>query len=130
MKHREDGRIKLYVSQRLLCLRRELPGLFVGGSYTPLRGNQHVAAFVRGSDGQTLVIAAPVQIASLTRGALVAPTGTDVWRDSVLSVPGESGRTFRNLFTDQTVTSTGARGKAVLRLADVFADFPVAALVA
>ena len=69
---REDGRIKLYISQRLLCLRRERPELFVGGSYTPLRGNQHVAAFARAADGQTLVIAAPVQIATLTRGALVA----------------------------------------------------------
>jgi len=51
---REDGRIKLYISHRLLCLRRERPELFVGASYTPLRGNQHVAAFSRGADGQTL----------------------------------------------------------------------------
>ena len=70
---REDGRIKLYISHRLLCLRRERPELFVGGSYTPLRGNQHVAAFSRGADGQTLLIAAPVQLATLTRGATVSP---------------------------------------------------------
>src|SRR6202022_594311 len=65
---REDGRIKMHISQRLLCLRRERPELFVGANYTPLRGNSHVAAFGRGADGQTLVIAAPVQVATLTRG--------------------------------------------------------------
>ena len=76
----EDGRIKLYISHRLLCLRRERPELFVGASYTPLRGNQHVAAFSRGADGQTLVIAAPVQLATVTRGATVPPIGPEVWR--------------------------------------------------
>jgi (1->4)-alpha-D-glucan 1-alpha-D-glucosylmutase len=130
IEHRQDGRIKLYVSQRLLCLRREMPRLFVGGSYAPLRGNQHVAAFIRGADGQTLVIAAPIQVASLTRGVLVPPMGAEVWKETRLSVPGEPGREFRNLFTDETVTTAGAQGKAVLRLADVFADFPVAALLA
>jgi (1->4)-alpha-D-glucan 1-alpha-D-glucosylmutase len=126
----DDGRIKLYVSQRLLSLRRELRGLFVGGAYTPLRGSPHVAAFMRGGDGQTLLIAAPIKIATLTKGALVAPIGTDVWRDGRLSVPGEPGRSFRNLFTDRRVSSEGGRGQAALRLADVFAEFPVAALTA
>src|SRR5262249_20024803 len=79
---REDGRIKLYVTQRLLCLRREMPGLFVGGSYSPLRGTPHVAAFTRQANGQLLIVAAPVLIATLTRGAMIPPLGADVWRDA------------------------------------------------
>jgi (1->4)-alpha-D-glucan 1-alpha-D-glucosylmutase len=125
----QDGRIKLYVSQRLLCLRRERPGLFVGGSYTPLRGNPHVAAFARASDGQALVIAVPVQIATLLRGALAPPIGADVWREELLPVPGEAGRGFENLFTGQRHRAAERPSGAALKLAEVFASFPVAALV-
>jgi (1->4)-alpha-D-glucan 1-alpha-D-glucosylmutase len=125
---REDGRIKLYISQRMLCLRRERPQLFVGGSYTPLRGHQHVAAFARSAHGQTLLIAAPVQIATLTRGALVAPIGQEVWRDHSLSIPGDSSRTYRDVFTGLAVEAHDLNGKAALKLAEVFDQFPVAAL--
>jgi len=125
----EDGRIKLYISQRLLCLRRERPELFVGAHYTPLRGDQRVAAFARSAEGHTLVIAAPVQIATLTRGALLPPIGAEVWREGWLPVPGEPGRVFQDLFTGQRRTAEQRGGKAGLRLADVFSDFPVAALL-
>jgi (1->4)-alpha-D-glucan 1-alpha-D-glucosylmutase len=126
---REDGRIKLYISQRMLCLRRGRPDVFVGGSYTPLRGNQHVAAFARAADGQTLVIAAPVQIATLTRGAMVEPIGPEIWRDDGLRVPGEPGRIYTDLFTGRALTTRPEEGKATLKLADAFGDFPVAALL-
>jgi maltooligosyltrehalose synthase len=113
----------------MLCLRRERPELFVGGSYTPLRGNQHVAAFARAAEGQTLLIAAPIQIATLTRGALVEPIGPDIWRDDSLRVPGEPGRIYTNLFTGRALATRLEDGKATLKLAEVFGDFPVAALL-
>jgi len=126
---RADGRIKLYISQRMLCLRRERRELFVGGSYTPLRGNEHVAAFARAADGQTLVVAAPVQVATLTGRALVAPMGPDIWRDDTLRVPGEPGRIYTDLFTGRSLATTLEDGKATLKLAEVFGEFPVAALL-
>jgi (1->4)-alpha-D-glucan 1-alpha-D-glucosylmutase len=119
----EDGRIKLYVSQRLLCLRRERPGLFVGASYTPLRGNPNVAAFGRAADGQSLLIVAPVQISTLLRGNQNLPIGPEVWRDERLSVPGSAANVYENLFTGQRHTG------AALKLAEVLSDFPVAALL-
>ncbi|MBV9579681.1 MAG: malto-oligosyltrehalose synthase, partial [Chloroflexi bacterium] len=130
LEHTADGRIKLYISQRLLCLRRERPGLFVGGSYTPLRGNPHVAAFARAAEGQTLVIAAPVQIATLLRGNLAPPIGADVWREDLLPVPGEAGRGYENVLTGQRVGAVEGRTGPALKLAEVFSDFPVAALLA
>lgn len=126
---RADGRIKLYISQRLLCLRRERPELFVGASYTPLRGNQHVAAFSRGAEGHTLVVATPVHVATLTRGTLVAPIGPEIWREDTLRVPGEPGRVYTDLFTGCAFATRARAGKATLMLAEVLGDFPVAALV-
>ena len=125
LKARDDGRIKLYLSQRLLCLRRERPRLFVGGGYSPLRGGAHVAAFARSAEGQVLVIAAAVQMATLTRGALALPIGAEVWRETRLQVPGEPGRVYRDLFTDRQLTAA----EAGVRLAEVFGELPVAALL-
>jgi (1->4)-alpha-D-glucan 1-alpha-D-glucosylmutase len=129
LERREDGRIKMYVTHRMLCLRREAHNLFVGGSYAPLRGNQNVAAFARAAEGQTLLVAAPVQIATLTRGAMVAPLGADVWRDQVLPAPGEPGRVYHDLFTGRSLSVVERDRRAVLRLAEVFGEFPVAALL-
>jgi (1->4)-alpha-D-glucan 1-alpha-D-glucosylmutase len=122
---RENAHIKLYLLQRLLCLRRERQHLFVGGSYSPLRGHQHVAAFARSAEGQTLVVAVPVQIATLMRGAMALPIGRDVWRDERLSVPGEAGRTYRDLFTGRELIADQGN----LELAEVFGEFPVAVLL-
>src|SRR5215213_4281416 len=117
----------MYVTQRLLCLRRERPRLFVGGAYSPLRGHPHLAAFARAADGQTLIVAAPVQLASLTRGALIPPMGPEVWRDHMLSVPGEPGRHYQDLFTGRGHVASASGGRAALRVAEMLGDFPVAA---
>jgi maltooligosyltrehalose synthase len=103
-----------------------MPGLFVGGGYTPLRGNQHVAAFARSFEGQHLVIAAPVQVATLARGALVAPVGPELWREERLIVPG---RVYRDLFTARELTAVDVDGRPTLKLAEVLGDLPVAALL-
>lgn len=123
-----DGRIKLYAIHRILCLRRQSPGLFVGGAYSPLRGHRHIAAFARASEGSTLIIAAPVLTATLVRGNLTPPMGTDVWRDEMLTVPQRGP--FQDIFTGRSLTPADKGTSATLRLADVFADFPVAALLA
>ncbi|MBV9169655.1 MAG: malto-oligosyltrehalose synthase [Chloroflexi bacterium] len=120
---REDGRIKLYVTHCLMCMRREQPGLFVGAGYTPLRAGRHACAFARSADGATLVVAAPVQIATLTRGATTVPIAAEVWREDSLVVP--AGR-YCNVFTGQTLDAE----RGALPLAEVFSDFPVAALIA
>ena len=124
----DDGRIKLYATHKLLCLRRQAPGLFVGGAYAPLRGHRHVAAFARASDGRTLIIAAPVLVATLVRGNLTPPLGSDVWRDEKLIVP-QLGP-YEDIFTGRTLTARATGSTARLPLADVFGEFPVAALVA
>jgi (1->4)-alpha-D-glucan 1-alpha-D-glucosylmutase len=130
---REDGRLKLWVSHRLLCTRREQPGLFVGGSYTPLRSGgralkqRHVAAFARQAAGRTLVIAAPVLSATLTRGAMIPPIGPEVWRDDWLAVP--AGASYVDLFTGSTLATLELDGRSVLPLRDVFGELPVAALL-
>jgi maltooligosyltrehalose synthase len=57
------------------------------------------------------------------------PLGADVWRDAVLTLPGEPGQRYADLFTGRTLCAEPHAGRPALRLADVFSDFPVAALL-
>jgi (1->4)-alpha-D-glucan 1-alpha-D-glucosylmutase len=127
LEQRADGRIKLWLTHRLLCLRREHPELFVGGSYTPLRASigQHVCAFARSANGRMLIVAAPVLLATMLRGAEVAPVA-EVWRDEWLAVaPGS----YVDALTGQTIDTSLEGGRSVLPLREVFGVLPVAALL-
>jgi (1->4)-alpha-D-glucan 1-alpha-D-glucosylmutase len=124
----EDGRIKLYVTQRALACRRANPTLFLDGAYEPLavtgpRAN-HAVAFVRRLDEHEVVVAVPRLTIGLTRGE-GAPLG-DVWGDTRLVLPGTAAdNRYRDAFSDEILLAQDAH----LRLADVFAAFPVALLV-
>src|SRR4029078_3650519 len=101
-----------------LCLRRALSSVFVGGSYVPLRARgrahkyQHVAAFARQAEGNTLVIAAPLLVAALLGCVLTASVGEDVWRNDWLTVPlaGE----YRDVLGTRTLQTHEQGGKPAL----------------
>jgi maltooligosyltrehalose synthase len=123
------------VTWRLLELRRTLPGLFVGGGYSPLRAvgrartPRHVCAFARSGAGRTLIVAAPVLIATLLRDLPVQPpVGASVWRDDWLPVPAETA--YRDVFTGRLLEPRAIEGRPALLLREMFGSFPVAALLA
>jgi (1->4)-alpha-D-glucan 1-alpha-D-glucosylmutase len=115
----EDGRPKMFVTSRLLQLRRDNPGLFTAGEYVPLRAEgEHAAnvfAFARRHEGKTAVVVIP-RLAS----KLDAPAA---WGDTVLSLPPGS-EAVRDVFTG-SATASGNR----VRISDVLRDLPVAVLV-
>ncbi|WP_439624338.1 malto-oligosyltrehalose synthase [Gemmata sp.] len=121
--HKEDGRVKVYVTHRALACRRDHPGLFSEGEYAPLAAAgaraDHLFAFARTHAGASAVVAVPRLVAKLCGGA-AEPLG-DVWGDTTLAVP--AGR-WRNVFTGEVLTAADA-----LPAADVFRHFPVALLV-
>jgi maltooligosyltrehalose synthase len=63
------------------------------------------------------------------RVAPSAPIGPDVWRDDLLAVPSDRGRPYCDLFTGRELVPVESGGRTVLKLADVFGSFPVAALL-
>jgi (1->4)-alpha-D-glucan 1-alpha-D-glucosylmutase len=121
----EDGRIKLYTTRRLLELRRRFADLFRDGAYVPLEAKgskrEHVVAFQRGSGETRVVVVVPRLVASLS-SAKQFPLGDAAWGDTSVSLPSKPDRPLRDIFT-------GAASSAKsLRLAKVFAGFPVAVL--
>jgi (1->4)-alpha-D-glucan 1-alpha-D-glucosylmutase len=130
-----DGTIKLYLIHRTLTCRRSREGLFVRGSYLPLKTagtrREHVCAFARSLDGQAVVVVVPRLVARLTEGALRPPLGPAVWQDTHLRLPQRlAGRTFRNLYTGEVLRADEGKGVPGLPLGKVLGQFPVALLEA
>ncbi len=117
-----DGRIKMFISHRLLALRREQPDLFASGSYAGISAQgackENIVAFLREENGQAILVIAPRHTVRLG----FPPIG-DVWGDTYLIPPGQ-GRSWRNVFTGQV--ATGDR----IPIAEAFAELPVAVLIA
>ncbi len=123
-----DGRIKMHVIERILCLRRERPELFREAEYHPLAvtGEQanHVVAFMRRSAKQKMLVIAPRFSFTLMKGKIAPPLG-DVWENTSIEVPEDCRGDHAELFSAANLTA--ADGK--LPLKQVFAHFPVAVLL-
>ena len=121
--HWRDGRIKLFLTQRLLNFRREHAALFAHGSYRPLSVTGEFAgcciAYARKLDGQSILVLAPRL--SLRMG--FPPIG-EAWHDTAVQLPERIG-VGRDLFTAETRTFRGSQ----LALAEAFAQLPFAAIV-
>jgi (1->4)-alpha-D-glucan 1-alpha-D-glucosylmutase len=122
-RHWQDGREKLFVTARLLRLRREYPELFASGDYQPLEvsegGNaDRLCAFARQHLGMALAVAVPRLVYGLFRDHEPAD-----WGAAELALP--SLGTWRNVFTGAVF-----EGRVRVGAGELFADFPVAVLFA
>jgi maltooligosyltrehalose synthase len=65
----------------------------------------------------------------LTAGKEVPPTGSEIWKDTVLTLPhSRAGNSFRNVFTGETVAAVHHKGEAALEAGEVLKNFPVTLL--
>jgi (1->4)-alpha-D-glucan 1-alpha-D-glucosylmutase len=121
IEHLTDGRAKLFVTWRVLTLRREQPGLFTTGTYEPIHAiggakSAHAFAFARRHGDLAAVAIIPRLPATL------GGDGEVKWGDAMLALPrGE----WRNVFTGASLDATDG----ATPLAALLADFPVALLI-
>ncbi len=130
----EDGRIKLYLTWRTLCLRQEQPDLFQQGEYLPLaiEGEKanHVIAFARKSETSTVLVIAPRLVASLLNDIDVPPVGPRIWEDTHILIPFCScSEKCQNVFTGEALELHKSNGHEMIAVANALADFPVALCV-
>ncbi len=106
LQHWSDGRLKLYLTQKLLNIRREHDALFREGEYVPLRTGgvraTHVIAFARRLREQCCVVAVPRLYAALTRAGAF-PIGKRVWRDTWIELPSGARLGAAKLFEELPV---------------------------
>jgi (1->4)-alpha-D-glucan 1-alpha-D-glucosylmutase len=130
---KEDGRIKLFLTHKVLQARKENLDVFQKGDYQPIevsgKFKEHIVAFARsfrdttaiGSAGTRSVIAiAPRFFTSLVQPGEY-PIG-EVWADTQLQLPQGMQSSWRDAITNQTISGTGA-------IAQILQHFPVALLV-
>jgi (1->4)-alpha-D-glucan 1-alpha-D-glucosylmutase len=116
LRHWEDGRIKMFVTWKLLELRARHAALFRDGNYEPIDAGPNVVAFIRRHNNDAVLIAVPRLVANLVRPGRL-PIG-DVWGDTTLAARGK----WQNVFTGEK----HQRDEVVL--SRLFATFPFAVL--
>jgi (1->4)-alpha-D-glucan 1-alpha-D-glucosylmutase len=124
LKHKTDGRIKLFLTAQLLQARTNYVSLFQDGDYLPLEVQgtyaNHIIAFARREGNQTAIAIAPRFLTSLIQPG-ENPLGESVWQDTHLQLPPG---TWKNVITQQPLQPT-----ETLSIATALAHFPVALLV-
>jgi (1->4)-alpha-D-glucan 1-alpha-D-glucosylmutase len=117
----QDGREKLFVTHRLLALRRAHPDLFTAGDYHPVEAagerSVHLCTFARCHRGRCLVVGVPRLVYQLYRGGEAAD-----WGAAEIVLPAEGA--WRDVFTGRRVE---ARDRVTA--AELFVDFPVSVLI-
>jgi (1->4)-alpha-D-glucan 1-alpha-D-glucosylmutase len=118
-----DGRVKLFVTWKLLRLRAERRTTFLDGPYTPLEVtgalSEHIIAFAR-----TDVIAiAPRLVRDLVRLDEAIPRL--VFGDESITLPHDAATRFRDIFTGASIEVHAGR----ITVGAALATFPVSVLV-
>src|SRR6185369_2057725 len=117
-----DGREKLFVTERLLTLRRRHPALFASGDYRPLeigdgRNSDRLCGFSRQHAAEALVVAVPRLTYGLFRDGGPADFGA-----TAIGLPAT--QCWRNVLTGETVP-----GHERIRAVELFRDFPMTVLL-
>ncbi|HEX4707519.1 MAG TPA: malto-oligosyltrehalose synthase [Candidatus Udaeobacter sp.] len=119
-----DGRIKLFLTQRLLRFRREHAELFQRGEYLPLHARGTFAeccvSFVRVVGDKWILVVAP----RLSSRVGFPPVG-DFWKDTAIEFPGTLSLTSaHDLFTCGPVHLQGRE----VKLSDALSSLPFAVI--
>jgi (1->4)-alpha-D-glucan 1-alpha-D-glucosylmutase len=121
-RHWHDGREKLFVTQRLLALRRAYPELFAEGDYRPLEcegeKSGHLCAFARRHGDRAVVVAVPRLLYHLYRD-----TGAPDWGTTEIALPPATG-------WEDWLTGHRFADEDRVPAARFFAEFPVSVLLA
>lgn len=117
----EDGRLKLFMIQKILTFRREHPALFREGSYAPIESKgkmaPHIVAFSRKENEiQIIVVVGRFYLQLLDR-----PINS--WDDTVLEISSGLIGDYKEIFTGQNIQLTKETP-----LTQIFSKLPFAIL--
>lgn len=123
----QDGRVKVFLTEKLLGYRKGNPELFDRGDYLPLPASgkraRNLFGFARRAEGKWCISAIP-RFASQLSVTTRPPIGIRGWLDSELLLPQGAPRRWKNVITGQTILSRDGK----LPAHRVLEHFPVALL--
>jgi|SRR5680860_47703 len=129
----QDSRIKLYVTWKLLNLRREHPALFRNGDYQALETHGpaagHLCAYARATDSQELIVVAPRLLDRITSGGASLPVG-EAWANTWLLAPAASqAGDYLNVLTGEPIKVQARDDAPAFAVSEIYAHLPVAVLM-
>ncbi len=118
-----DGRVKLFVTWKLLQLRGERRALFLDGPYEPLVVSgplsDHIVAFARSE----IIVVGPRLIFDRVSASENGPKLE--FGEETIALPPDAAARYQNIFTEMTVDASGG----VLAAGALLGTFPVSVLV-
>ncbi|MGL5061673.1 MAG: malto-oligosyltrehalose synthase, partial [Microcoleus sp.] len=121
---REDARIKLFLTARLLAARKQYREVFARGNYQPLTVTgtfkDSIIAFARNWGNMTIIAIAPRFVTSVVAPEAMA-IGKEIWEDTTLELPPEMPVIWHDAVTNQRLESDGT-----LEIGEVLKYFPAA----
>jgi (1->4)-alpha-D-glucan 1-alpha-D-glucosylmutase len=127
-----DGRIKLFMTQAALDLRRREADLFISGDYLPLAGKgerkDQLFGFARRKGDRWALAIVPRCVAQLVADDRIA-FKPGAWQGSGIELPEGAPKRWQNAITGQTlVASQSGDAQPGLGGDELFSAFPVALL--
>jgi (1->4)-alpha-D-glucan 1-alpha-D-glucosylmutase len=131
----QDGRSKLYLTQRALEVRRKTPELFAGGEYIALEisgaRKDNLVAFARKNGEEVAITVAPRLHAKITPEDVSLLPAQEAWDDTSILLPDYlSEGTYRNVLTGETNSTLEHARRPSLNAGRLLRNFPVALLTA
>ncbi|MGL5064549.1 MAG: malto-oligosyltrehalose synthase, partial [Microcoleus sp.] len=121
---REDARIKLFLTARILAARKHYREVFQNGNYQPLTVTgpfkDSIVAFVRSWENTTIMAIAPRFVTSFVPPEKMA-IGQEVWEDTKLELPEGMPVVWQDAVTNRRLESNGT-----LAIGEVLKYFPAA----
>jgi maltooligosyltrehalose synthase len=116
---RENGQIKLALTEQLLKIRNRYSALFDGGDYIPLHTEgtykDNIIAFIRSYGGEKLLVAVPLHINEVTQNHIAGD-----WKDTKIILPQGTDTRWKDLLTGKELNDVYPK--------DVFDNFPLGLL--
>ncbi len=123
----ETGAVKMWLTAKLLDIRKSREALFQNGSYQPLAAEgprqENICAFARRHDTKTLVVITP-RLVSRWSLSPHFPLGERVWAETLLPAPVSAASVWKNQLTNELVSARQGQ----FSLAELLMTFPVAVL--
>jgi (1->4)-alpha-D-glucan 1-alpha-D-glucosylmutase len=94
--HRDKGVEQLFVTRKMLLLRKKYPDVFLHGDYIPVKTNINVLAYMRQRGGSAVLVLIPLSIKSEHEIDLK-------FSCIAVELPGQSSLLWKNIFTNETV---------------------------
>jgi (1->4)-alpha-D-glucan 1-alpha-D-glucosylmutase len=128
VEHWHDGRIKLYLTWKVLTFRRAHNDLFAEDEFLPVQSagchSQNIIAFLRKTSTASALVAVPRWLSGLS----VSHLQTFDWCDTHLILPPPAPSNWQNVLSGTEITTQVGKTESIVLVNDLFRHFPVAFL--